>query len=101
MPTFKPIAKKSDIPTGAGKIIETDGKTIAIFNNNGEFYATDNTCPHQGGPLGDGICEENTVTCPWHGWQFNVATGENVFDPGMKLATYPLNIEGENILISL
>ena len=52
-------------------------RIIALFNVNGEFFALDGICPHQGGPLGKGRIEGCVVTCPWHGWQFDVTTGQH------------------------
>ena len=72
---------------GAGRVILLDnGKEIALFCKGGTFYAIDNLCPHEGGPLGDGELDGAIVTCPWHGWQFDVTTGKNMnlWDEGVK-----------------
>ena len=70
MSEFIKVAKISDIPVGRSAVIEMGGRTIALFNVNGEFFALDNTCMHRGGPLGEGFVDQNnlTVQCPWHGW---------------------------------
>ena len=96
----KKIAKTSDLAPGSGKVVEADGETIALFNVEGTLYAMGNTCPHRGGPLGEGSLEGNIVTCPWHGAQFNVETGEVLRPPaptGVK--SYPARVEGEDVLI--
>lgn len=65
-----------------------DGEGIAVANVDGTLYALDNTCPHAGGPLGDGTLEGTTVACPWHGWTYDVCTGACELDPSLSVATY-------------
>ena len=101
MAEFKKILTKSELQPGSCKTVEQDGKVLALFNVGGKFYALDNTCPHRGGPLGEGDLSGNVVTCPWHGWQFNVVTGSSEVNPEMKLKQYEVREEGENILVSL
>ncbi len=99
MPTKK-IAKTSDLVPGSGKVVEAEGETIALLNVEGTFYAIGNTCHHRGGPLGEGSLEGNTVTCPWHGAQFNVTTGEVLAPPAATgVKSYPVRVEGEDVLI--
>jgi 3-phenylpropionate/trans-cinnamate dioxygenase ferredoxin component len=69
------VASAADIPAGTGKVVEVEGKRIAIFNVGGHYHAMDDTCPHRGGPLSDGELEGEVVTCPRHGSTFNVTTG--------------------------
>ena len=76
MSDFTWAAKANDIPSGEGRVYEVNGVAIALFNVDGIFHALDNTCIHRGGPLGDGICTDGTVTCPWHGWEYSMTTGE-------------------------
>ena len=66
---FVEVAKVEEIKSGEGKTIEANGKTIALFNSDGMFYAIDNTCAHRQGPLGEGYLDGKLVTCPLHGWQ--------------------------------
>ena len=101
MSDFIKVASLSELENGAGKAVEVGGKTIAIFNVNGTVYALDNTCLHRGGPLGDGMLEGDVVTCPWHMWQYNVRTGEKVETPSLKVATYPVQIEGNDIKVAV
>lgn len=94
------LADKKDIPPGKALTVHLpDGQQIALFNIAGEFYALDNVCPHMGGPLGDGEIEDCTVTCPWHGWQFDVKTGECINVPGDDAATVPIEIRGDEIFL--
>src|SRR3989338_682651 len=99
MPTLTKVAKKSEIPPGTGKVLEIGGKTIAIFNSEGTFYAIENTCKHRGGPLGEGSLASTTVSCPWHGWEYDVTTGECAMDPSIKVQTFDMKVEGDDVLI--
>ena len=78
MAEFIKVASISELELGSCKTVEVQGKVIALFNVGGRIYALDNTCLHQGGPLGEGRLEGEVVTCPWHMWEFNVRTGEKV-----------------------
>jgi len=73
--TFYPVAKIEDLPPGTCQSIELQEHGIALFNLGGTIYAMDNTCPHAGGPLGEGSVDGDLVECPWHGWKFNIKTG--------------------------
>ena len=83
----KKVARCQDIPEGKSLlVILEDGKEIAIFNVKGQFYALENSCPHMQGPLHQGEFENCIVTCPWHGWQFDVRDGIciNMFGEDVK-----------------
>jgi nitrite reductase/ring-hydroxylating ferredoxin subunit len=69
------IANTSDVPVGRVKTYDVAGRKIALYHTASGFYATDNTCPHRGGPLGEGDLMGNEITCPWHLWGFDVTTG--------------------------
>ena len=101
MAVLTKIAKVSEIPKGTGKVVEASGKTVAVFNCEGMFYAIDNTCKHRGGPLGDGSLAGTTVTCPWHGWEYNVTTGECAMDRSIKVQQFDVKVEGDDLLIAL
>jgi nitrite reductase/ring-hydroxylating ferredoxin subunit len=88
-----------DVPPGTCVKAVVAGKDVAIFNVDGQIYATQNDCTHWGGPLCDGSLAGEVVTCPWHGSQFNVRTGEVVQDPAEKpLATYLVEVR-DGVLI--
>jgi nitrite reductase (NADH) small subunit len=70
-----PLAYESDIPEGKAIIVQGPESEIALFKLEGKIYALDNSCPHMGGPLGEGEIEDSCVTCPWHAWQFDIKTG--------------------------
>ena len=101
MAQFIKAARRSDIPEGSGKMIETGGRTLALFQSNGQFYAIDNACKHRGGTLGEGEVYGTRVVCPWHGWEYDFSTGRNVDDPSMKLSCFVVKVEGEDILVEI
>jgi len=96
---FLRAAKKDEIPSGAIREFQVNGKTIAVANVDGTFYAIDNTCLHRGGPLGQGELEEKIVTCPWHGWQYDVTSGKVAMNPSIGVETYAVEVRGEDIFV--
>ncbi len=101
MSNFVKVASVSDLAEGSAKTVEVNGKAIALFNVGGAIYALDNTCLHRGGPLGDGLLEGDTVTCPWHGWQYKIKTGEYVRNVAARVASYPVQVEGNDIKVAV
>jgi nitrite reductase/ring-hydroxylating ferredoxin subunit len=101
MAEFKTVGKFSDLAPGSSKVVDVNGKALALFNVAGVVYAMDNTCRHRGGPLGEGLLEADVVTCPWHMWEYNVRTGELVTNPTVKLATYHVQVEGDEIKVAI
>jgi NAD(P)H-dependent nitrite reductase small subunit len=101
MPEYVKVATRSEIPAGSGKTVEIGDKPIAVFNCEGSFYAIDDTCPHQGGPLGEGEIDGTVVTCPWHEWRYDLRTGVNTDDPGCKVTSYPVKVEGDDVLVAV
>ena len=96
------VAKSSDITPGQGKMVEVNGKKIALFNVAGSFYAIDDTCTHRGGPLSEGVLEGKKVTCPWHGAIFDVTTGEVLGPPApQEVARYDARVEGDYVEIEV
>src|SRR5262249_14702163 len=103
MREFIKVARTSDLASGQGKVVEIAGHPIALFNVNGQFYALDNVCPHRGGPIGEGYvdCHNMTVQGPWHGWTFGLVDGYSPFNPFAKLEKFDVQVEGDEIAISL
>jgi nitrite reductase (NADH) small subunit/3-phenylpropionate/trans-cinnamate dioxygenase ferredoxin subunit len=101
MSDFVTVATIDQIPPGTGRTVEVRGVWIALFNVGGTFYAVDNTCPHAGGPLGEGRLTGEVVQCPWHGWSFNVRTGERPENPNFSLACCPVKIDGHDVQVAL
>lgn len=99
--TFVKMGKTSDVPKGKGKVFKIEKKKIAVFNLDGEFYAIDNKCKHKGGPLGEGKLEGEIVTCPWHGWQYNVKTGQQIINPSIKVDTCKIRVVGIDIEVEI
>lgn len=98
---FLRAAKRDEIPTGTIREVRLGQRTIAVANVDGRFYAIDNTCLHRAGPLGKGKLAGSVVTCPWHGWTYEVTTGRVTFNPSMEVATYAVEERGEEIWVDL
>jgi len=96
---FERVAKVAEVPAGSIKEVEVGGKAVALANVGGTFYALDGVCLHRGGPLGQGQLEGGVVTCPWHGWQFEVATGKAVQNPNARVACFQTEIRGEEVYV--
>jgi nitrite reductase (NADH) small subunit len=96
---FVSIAKVSELQPGRGMTVTVGDKKIAVFNVNGTFYAIDDTCLHRGGPLGEGELEGCIVTCPWHGWKYDVTTGVSTINPAARVACYGTRIEGDEVQV--
>ncbi|MBI4231554.1 MAG: Rieske 2Fe-2S domain-containing protein [Planctomycetes bacterium] len=99
MGEYRKVGTTSDVPPGQKKVFQVAGKDVAVFNAEGKFYALENTCPHAGGPLGEGMFSGTVITCPWHGFQFNVTTGGHVLGRGLKVSCFPIKVQGNDILI--
>ncbi len=95
------VAKETDCSPGAGTEIVVEGRIVALFNVDGVFYAMDGVCPHQGGPLGKGQLDGCTLTCPWHGWQFDVRDGQSRLSVSVRQPTLPTKIEGGKVYVEL
>jgi len=102
MPGYVKVASTSEVTPGQAKMVEVEGKKIALFNVDGSIYAIDDTCTHRGGPLSKGVLEGKQVTCPWHGATFDVTTGD-VLDPPAPngVARYNVRLEGSNIEVEV
>jgi len=101
MAQFVKAAKRQDIPDDKGVLADCQGTRVAIFKVEENFYAIDNRCAHRGGPLSEGECVAGVVTCPWHGWQYDVKTGCNPDNDKIKVASFPLKVEGEDIWVEV
>lgn len=101
MGEFVRVAGTGDVQPGHGMVAEINGKSLAVFNVDGVFHVIDNTCAHRGGPLGEGEVEGNVVTCPWHGWPFDIATGTCVKNPSAKVEVYQVKVDGNDVKVLL
>lgn len=94
--------KADELPPGGSKVVQVRDHMLAIFNIDGALHAIDNTCPHQGGPLGEGYLEDGgVISCPWHGWTFNVRTGVSPIDPEVCVRSYPVRVEKGEIIVEI
>jgi nitrite reductase/ring-hydroxylating ferredoxin subunit len=102
MPEYVKVAQASEIEPNHGKLVEVQGKKIALFNVGGTFHAIDNTCTHRGGPLSEGKLEGEEVTCPWHGAKFKVTSGEVLGPPAPQgVGSYKVRVNGPDIELEL
>jgi len=99
------VCKVSELPSGQSKSIQANGKDIAVFNVKGKYYALDNICVHAGGPLNEGYLDEEKcqITCSWHGWGYDLATGKCLTHPRQDVFTgsYPVKIQGDEIFVEV
>ncbi len=111
------VAQRDDIPPGGRKIVRVAGREVGIFNLEGTFYALKNVCPHQGARVclgrivGTALPSEvyqfsygregRILRCPWHEWEYDIATGEALFDPRVKVVSYPVELEGDEIVVTI
>ena len=98
---FLRTTKVSELPPGTIREFQLDGKTIALANVGGKIFAINNMCLHHGGPLGQGALDGSVVTCPWHGWQYDVATGKVCQNPSVGVDCYKVEIRGEDIFVEV
>ena len=95
------ICAVDDCPPGAAREFVADDRIVALFNVAGRLYALDGMCPHQGGPLGRGQLAGSVVTCPWHGWQFDVCTGQHQASRTLAHPHFPVQIQGTDVLVDV
>jgi nitrite reductase (NADH) small subunit/3-phenylpropionate/trans-cinnamate dioxygenase ferredoxin subunit len=100
---YHTVARVGEIAEGRGIPVEINGRVIAVFLDEGRYYAIDDACPHEGAPLCDGIVFDKTVTCTWHGWRFSLEDGRWLDSPGRRnrTGTYPVRVEGDLIQVEL
>ncbi len=94
------VAAVSDCPPGTALEVVAAERVLALFNVDGEFHAVDGICAHQGGPLGKGPVDGATVTCPWHGWQYDVRTGRHLLSR-ISQQVFPVRIEGDSVVVDV
>src|SRR5216683_1814212 len=98
---FVKAAEKSELSEGSGKVVNVEGRTIALFRVKDQYFAMANVCLHRGGPLGEGSVSGSVVTCPWHGWKFDVRTGSFTVIPTLKVATYKIKEQGDSVMVEI
>jgi NAD(P)H-dependent nitrite reductase small subunit len=100
-PEFKKVGRLDDLPEGRGRQVDLEGSTCAVYNVGGSVFATENRCPHAGGPLGEGELEGRIVTCPLHQWKFDVTTGQCQHLAPVKLKRYEVKVENGEIWVKI
>lgn len=96
------VASVNDVKPGECRTVDADGTEVALYNVGGAIFATANTCPHRGGPLGEGAMEGDVVTCPWHGFRYNVASGQCVApNPALKVDAFPVSVQGGDVFVEM
>ena len=101
MPTWHRAIAAQDCPPGGSVECVAGDRVVALFNVDGTFHALDGICPHQGGPLGKGVLAGCVVTCPWHGWQFDVQTGKTPLNSRLKQQVFEVKVEGNDVLVQV
>ena len=95
------VTQAADVPVGEGRVVDAEGRALAVFNVEGAFYALDNACAHRGGPLGEGELDGRAVVCPWHAWRWDVKTGANVNNPAVTMTCFPVAVDGGRVFVEL
>ena len=95
------VASIHDIPEGEVRKVEANGIEIALSHVDGAFHAVQHQCPHKGGPLGEGFLEGGVLNCPWHGWRFDVTTGKSKYYEKIKIKTFPVSVQGEDVFVEV
>lgn len=99
--SFVKVGKLSKLPAGQMLETEVDGEQYVVCNVGGTLYGMSGYCPHAGGPLGQGALHDDTVVCPWHAWEFNCRTGESTGGAIVRVQTYAVKIDGDDILMDI
>lgn len=95
------IAGPNEIAEGGTKIVTVEGRSIGVFRIKNQYFAIANQCLHRGGPLGEGEVRNYEVTCPWHGWRFNLSDGSFALIPTLKVKTYVVQENADGVFIEL
>ena len=98
-PSFHRVGSAAALRGGEPLLGMVQGQEIAVFAVEGGFIATSGQCPHAGGPLHEGDIEDGVLTCPWHGWTFDLSTGQCADDPCFRIERFEVRVEGDDILV--
>ncbi|MGB9692657.1 MAG: Rieske (2Fe-2S) protein [Candidatus Sumerlaeaceae bacterium] len=101
MPQAVKVAKHGELKPGEGKAVEVNNVAVALFYVDGKYFAVADSCCHRGGPLSEGTVDGLAVACPWHAWEFDLATGACLTNPGAKQPVFEVKLEGEDVLVVL
>ena len=95
------VSKTSEVPNFGKKAVALDGKPLLLVNIKGQYFACDNECPHQGSPLAGGIVKDGVISCPRHGYRFNLKTGDCPDMPGLTLKIYQTEVRGDELFVDI
>jgi nitrite reductase/ring-hydroxylating ferredoxin subunit len=99
---FVKAGSVNDVAVGQGALLDVGGVNVALFNaGGGRFHATSPLCPHEDGPLAEGWLEGDAVVCPWHGFDFDLASGRCRVDEALSITVYPVRVVGDSVEIDL
>jgi nitrite reductase (NADH) small subunit/3-phenylpropionate/trans-cinnamate dioxygenase ferredoxin subunit len=101
MPEFQRVSRVGELADGQAKTVEVGNRLIALFRENGQYFAIDDVCPHMGASLSEGQVENGIVTCPWHAWRFRLVDGTWADNPRIKIGCFPVRVAGEEIQVQL
>lgn len=98
---FVTVGRTGDFQSGRGKMVVVNGRHVALFRLGDEFFAIDNLCLHQAGPICDGTIDNDVVICPWHGWSYEIRTGTLVQDPRVGVSRHDVKVDGDAVSVRL
>lgn len=101
MPRTVPLIAVDEIKPGESAEVVAEGRIFAVYNVDGSFHVLDGICPHAGGPLGKGALSGNIVTCPWHGWQFDVTCGQHCLNDTLRQPSFESQINDGKVCVQL
>lgn len=101
MCTFHRVCSAAELHSKGQLGAEVGNQKLALFKVGEDFVATNGLCPHANGPLEEGELDGTTISCPWHGWTFDLKTGVSPIDPDLKVACYPVRVSGGEIVVEL
>ena len=95
------LGDAAEVAEGSCRVYEVAGNPIALFKVEGCYFAIDNACVHQGGPLAEGTIQGKTVTCPWHFWRYDLTTGKTTSSDQIGVRAYPVEVRGADVLVDV
>lgn len=102
MSDYIPVAKTTDIPDPGSLLVEVEDRLLVLLHVAGQFYALDDVCTHDGGPLSEGTIHDHTIACPRHGAKFDIRTGAALTMPATQpTVAHPVRVEGDQVLVKL
>ena len=101
MADFVSVGRTAEFSTGHGRMVVVNGRHVAIFRLDDGYFAIDNLCLHQAGPLCEGPIADGVVTCPWHGWSYDIRTGILVQDGKVGVSRHNTRVVDDTVQVQL